>query len=604
MGNERKNIIIVTIILVSLVFVVRLFSLQVLDPSFKVRASNNVFRFITQYPARGLVFDRNGKMLVFNEPAYDLMIIPSQLRAFDTLEFVTLLEITKKQLKNGIKTARDFSLFIPSVFLEQISATTFAVFQEKLYKFPGFYVVPRTLRRYSGSFGSHIFGYVGEVDRRMIEEMPYYRMGDYIGISGIERTYEEELRGRKGVNIFLVDVHNRIKESYQEGRYNTLAVVGNNATLTIDAVLQEYSEKLMQNKTGSIVAIEPSTGEILAIVSAPVFSPALLVGRQMGKNFAMLARDTLKPLFNRALMAFYPPGSVFKMVNGLVALQENLVLPSTRFSCSGVYIAGRHSIACRIHPSPVNLSQSIKYSCNTYYAHIFRNILDAPKFANVAEGFNTWRNHLLSFGFGNRLGSDFPNELRGNVPSVDYFNRFYGENRWRSLQLVSLAIGQGELGVTPLQMANMTAIIANRGYFRTPHIVKQIEGNEFIDERFLKKNFTSIDSVHFEAIVQGMDDAVNSEVGGTARIARIPGIIVCGKTGTVQNPHGENHSVFVAFAPRDNPKIALAVYVENSGYGSEWAAPLASLIIEKYLTGAVNRKWLEDYILNANLTGQ
>lgn len=603
MGSERRNIVIGIILFVSLVYVIRLFVLQIVDPTYKLSASNNVLRYITQYPSRGLVFDRNGKMIVYNEPAYDLMVIPAQTRAFDTLEFCTILEITKERLDDGLKKAREFHRFVPSVFLKQISSVTYAVLQEKLYKYPGFYVQPRTLRRYDGSYGAHILGYVGEVDDRMIRQMPYYRMGDYIGISGIESTYEEELRGRKGVNIFLVDVHNRIKESYQEGRYDTVAVVGNNITLTIDAALQEYSEKLMQNKTGSIVAIEPSTGEILTLVSAPTYSPDLLVGRPRTENFATLSRDTLKPLFNRALMAFYPPGSVFKVVNGLVALQEGLLRPSTMHSCGGAYIAGRLSVACRHHISPLNLSQAIQYSCNTYFCHVFRNTLDAPKYKNVTEGYNIWRNHLLSFGLGERLGSDFPNELRGNVPSAQYYDRYYGENRWRSLQLISLAIGQGELGVTPIQMANMAAIIANRGYYKTPHIVKEIQGRESIDPKFLERRNTSIDSVHFEVIVNGMEDAVNSEIGGTARIARIPGVIVCGKTGTVQNPHGKDHSVFIAFAPKDDPKIAIAVYVENSGFGGTWAAPLASLVIEKYLNGEVKRKWVEDYILNANLIG-
>lgn len=604
MGPERKNIILGFILLVSLVFIVRLFILQIVDPSYKLSASSNVLRYITQYPSRGLVFDRNGKMIVYNEPTYDLMLIPAQLTAFDTLEFCTILEISKESMQEEIKKAKEYSQFIPSIFLKQISTTTYAVFQEKMYKFPGFYVQPRTLRRYDGNYGAHILGYVGEVDERMISEMPYYRMGDYIGVSGIESTYEKELRGQKGVNIYLVDVHNRIKESYQEGRYDTIAKVGKNLTLTIDAELQEYSEKLMQNKTGSIVAIEPATGEILTLVSAPTFSPDLLVGRQRTGNYSALARDTLKPLFNRALMAFYPPGSVFKVVNGLVALQEKLLYPSTIHSCGGAYVAGRLSVACRFHISPLNLSQAIQYSCNTYFCHVFRNILDAPKYGSVTAGFNVWRNHLLSFGLGEKLGTDFPNELKGNVPSPQYYDRYYGENRWRSIQLISLAIGQGELGVTPIQMANMSAIIANRGYYKTPHIVKEIEGKESIHERFLEKQFTTIDSVHFEVIVKGMEEAVNSEIGGTARIARIPGVIVCGKTGTVQNPHGKDHSVFIAFAPRDNPRIAIAVYVENSGFGGTWAAPLASLVIEKYLTGEVNRKWVEDYILNANLIGQ
>lgn len=603
-GSERKYLIGGLILLVALIYMVRLFVLQLMDPSYKASASSNVLRHITQYPSRGLIYDRRGEMIVFNEPAYDLMVIPSQVRAFDTLELCSILKIERAYLQESIRKARSYSVFLPSVFLKQISSEDYAVLQEKLYKFPGFYVQPRTLRKYAGNFGSHILGYVGEVDDQIILENSYYKMGDYIGISGVENTYEDELRGRKGVNIFLVDVHNRIKESYQEGRYDTTAMVGNNLTLTIDASLQEYCERLMQNKTGSVVAIEPSTGEILALVSAPTFDPAMLVGRPRTENYRALAQDTLKPLFNRALMAFYPPGSAFKVINGLVALQEGIITPRTRISCSGAYVVGRLSVACRHHPSPLDVSGAIQYSCNTFFSHVFRNTLDSRNYESVTEGYKVWRNHLLSFGLGQKLDTDFPNELRGNVPTPEYYDRYYGRNRWRSLQLVSLGIGQGELGVTPIQMANMAATIANRGYYLTPHVVKEIEGLENIRERFLEKHVTSIDSIHYEAIIQGMDEAVNSLIGGTARIARIPGYTVCGKTGTVQNPHGKDHAVFIAFAPRENPQIAIAVYVENSGFGGTWAAPLASLAMEKYLTGEISRKWLEEHIMNANLIGQ
>ncbi len=597
--SDRKYIIGAMIVLPLLVFLVRLFFLQVIDPSYKLSASSNVLRHVTQYPARGLILDRNGEILVYNEPAYDLMVIPSQLAPFDTTEFCAILGITKEYIDEEIRTAREFSMFRSSVFLKQISSINYAELQEKLHRFPGFYVQPRTLRKYPNPIASHILGYVGEVDRRFIEENTEYVMGDYYGVTGVERTYEEELRGNKGVNVFLVDVHNRIMGPFQEGKHDVPAVVGNNITLSIDAAIQEYGERLMQNKSGSIVAIEPSTGEILSLVSAPAYDPELLVGRTRTGNFRRLASDTLRPLFNRALMAHYPPGSIFKVINGLIALQEEISLPHTSYSCPGFYRVGRLTVRCRHHVSPVALSTAIQVSCNTYFAHLFRNILDHPKYGSVTDGFNVWADHVRSFGLGDRLDTDFPNELRGNVPLSTYYDRFYGANRWRSLQLVSLSIGQGELSITPVQMANMTAAIANRGYYITPHIVRNIE-NAKNDFSLRQKNHTTIEHRFFEPVVEGMFRAVNGPDGGTARMAQVAGLDISGKTGTVQNPHGENHSVFIAFAPRDNPQIAIAVYVENAGYGSTMAAPIASLIIEKYLTGNVTRKWLEERILNAN----
>ncbi len=597
--SDRKYIIGAMIVLPVLFFIVRLFILQVIDPSYKLSASSNVLRNVTQYAARGLIYDRNGELLVYNQPVYDLMVVPGQLAEFDTVELCQILEIDREYLDQEISKAREYSMFRSSVFLKQISSRTYAVLQEKLYKFPGFYVQLRTLRSYPNDIAAHILGYVGEVDGRIIDEKQGYAMGDYIGITGIEATYEEELKGEKGKNVFLVDVHNRIMGSYQEGRYNTPAVVGNDITLSIDAVIQEYGEKLMQNKIGSIVAVEPSTGEILALVSAPAYNPELLVGRVRTLNFRQLAADTLKPLFNRALMAHYPAGSAFKVVNGLIAMQEGIVNEHTRHTCPGHYTVGRLTVRCRYHTTPVAMPEAIQVSCNTYFCHIFRDLLDHPKYGSVTNGYNVWADHVRSFGLGERLEADFPNELRGFVPPSTYYDRFYGENRWRSLQLVSMAIGQGELSVTPIQMANMTAAIANRGYYYTPHIVRNIDNSD-TDRAFREENFTSIDSVWFEPVIDGMHRAVNGPDGGTARIAQVQGLDICGKTGTAENPHGDDHSVFIAFAPKDNPQIAIAVYAENAGFGSAMAAPIASLIIEKYLTGEVTRKWLEDRILSAD----
>jgi penicillin-binding protein 2 len=530
------------------------------------------------------------------------MVIPRQIKAFDTLEFCNLLKISKPFLETSLRDAKRHSTFRPSIFLKQISAETYAVLQEKLFKYPGFFVQPRTLRSYPRNIGAHLLGYVGEVDDRIIGNSPYYRMGDYIGISGLERTYESELRGQKGVNVYLVDVHNRIKGSYADGRYDTLAVIGKDLTSTIDADLQEYGELLMQNKIGGIVAIEPNTGEILALISSPTYNPNLLVGRPRTMNYRALESDTLKPIFNRALMALYPPGSTFKVVNALIGLQEKIVLPQTRYSCDGGYRVGR-GVGCHSHPSPTDLIQSIQVSCNTYYCNVFRNIIDKPGQGGVEVGFTKWKNHVESFGFGKKLNIDQPNELAGTVPSINFYDRYFRKGGWSSLTIISLAIGQGELGTTPLQMANMTAAIANRGYYFTPHLVKAINGEPDIEPRFKLKHYTTVDSLWFDYIIEGMDLAVNGEPGSgsTARIAAIPDIRVCGKTGTSQNPHGKDHSVFVAFAPKDNPQIAIAAYIENAGFGGTWAAPIASLMIEKYLTGKVNRTWLEQRMLDAIL---
>lgn len=601
-STDKRIIITGIIILLFLAIIIRLFHLQVVEHSYRLSASNNVLRYITQYPARGLIYDRNGELMVYNKAAYDLMVIPRQVQAFDTLEFCSILEISKEQLKSSLNEAKSHSTFRPSIFLKQVSAETYAVLQEKLFKYPGFYVQARSLRAYPKNVAAHLLGYVGEVDERIINASPYYKMGDYIGVSGLERSYEQELRGKKGVNVYLVDVHNRIKGSYSEGRFDTVAVLGSDLKSTIDVNLQEYGEKLMKNKIGAIVALEPKTGEVLAMVSSPSYDPNLLVGRPRTSNFRSLENDTLKPIFNRTLMALYPPGSTFKVVNALIGLQEKVVRPQTQYSCDGGYRIGR-GVGCHYHPSPTDLVKSIQVSCNTYYCHVFRNIIDKPALGGVEGGFTAWKNHVETFGFGKKLNIDQPNELSGTLPSISFYDRYFRKGGWNSLTIISLAIGQGELGVTPLQMANLSAIIANKGYYYTPHLVKEIGGEANIEPRFKLRNYTTIDSLWYNYIIEGMDLAVNGEPGSgsTARIAAIPNIRVCGKTGTSQNPHGEDHSVFIAFAPKEDPKIAIAVYVENAGFGATWAAPIASLMIEKYLTGEVNRAWYEQRILDAIL---
>ncbi len=597
--SSRKYIIISLITVASLLLIVKLFVIQIVEDTYRMSADNNVLRYVTQYPARGLIYDRNGKLIVFNQAAYDLMVIPAQTGAMDTSLFCSELGISRDALKERMYAAVIYSRRAPSVFLKQISAETYAKFQEKMFMYPGFYVQPRTLRKYSKPVAAHLLGYVSEVDEALIKQNPYYKPGDYIGKLGIEEAYEKELRGTRGVKIYMVDVYSRIKGSYAEGSMDTLAVQGTDITSTIDLDLQEYGEKLMQNKTGSIVAIEPGTGEILALISSPNFDPGLLVGRIRSENYTRLQTDTLLPLFNRAFMASYPPGSTFKPLNGLIGLQEKVIYSSTKFSCDHGYLF----LACHSHSSPLDLEGAIMNSCNSYFCQTYRRILENPAYASVSEAYEKWKSYLNEFGFGRKLGSEFVNELPGLVPSSSYFDRYYGKGSWKALTVISMAIGQGEIGTTPMQMANMTTAIANRGYYYTPHIVKSAGENRRIDTAFTTRHNISIDSINFEKIILGMEAAVNGGAGATARIAALQDIIVCGKTGTAQNPHGEDHSVFIAFAPKENPKIAIAVYVENAGFGATYAAPVASLMIEKYLKGDISSasKWQEQRILELDL---
>jgi len=593
---NRKYVITALILLASLALIIKLFRIQVLEDSYRLSADNNVLRYVTQYPARGLIMDRNGKLLVSNQAAYDIMVVPAQTGKLDTTEFCNTLGITKEIFKDRLRAAFSYSRRAPSIFLKQVSAENYGRFQEKMFMYPGFYAQARTLRKYTKPLASHILGYVSEVDDNIIKNEPYYKPGDYIGKSGIEEAYEKEIRGKKGVKIFLVDVYSRLKGSYDDGRLDTVAVQGNNIVSSVDIDLQEYGEFLMQNKSGSIVAIEPKTGEVLALVSFPNYDPGLLVGRIRSENFAKLQADTLNPLFNRALMASYPPGSTFKPINGLIGLQENVISPSTIFSCSNGYLF----VSCHTHASPLDLEGAIKNSCNAYFCQVFRRVLENPEYSSVSVAYEKWRKYITQFGFGSTLGTDFVNELPGLIPTLNYYDRIYRTGKLKALNIISLAIGQGEIGTTPLQMANVTAAIANRGYYFSPHIVKFIGDPPVTDSRFTTKHKIEIDSANFEYIINGMERAVN-EGGGTATIAALKDIVVCGKTGTAQNPHGEDHSVFIAFAPKENPKIAIAVYVENAGFGATYAAPVASLMIEKYLKGSITNKWLEDYILNLHL---
>jgi penicillin-binding protein 2 len=594
--ESRKFVFFTLFIIVGLAFIIKLFLLQVVQVQYKLSADNNVLRYVTQYPPRGVVFDRNGKLMVFNEAAYDLLIVPKQVTAFDTLEFCRLLDITVEEVRQNIRKARNYSMFKPSIFLEQLSKEDFGYLDEVLFKFPGFFVQLRTIRKYDSPTAAHVLGYIGEVNNRDIERDPYYKMGDYIGMSGLEKSYESILKGKKGIKIKLVDVHNREMGSYQDGKYDSAAVAGKNVTISIDAELQAYGEKLMRFKKGSIVAIEPSTGEILVMVSSPSYDPNLLVGRVRSKNFAKLNQDTLKPLFNRAIQAQYPPGSTFKTLSTLIGLQEGVLHTYTRYMCYGVSTT---PIPCsHNHPAPLDLLHAIEQSCNPYFWQVFKSILDQDKFKTMQESYNYWRDLVTSFGVGTILESDVVDQADGNLPKDTYYDKYFGKTGWRTMTIRSLAIGQGEVEETPLQMANIAATIANRGYYHPPHLLKAVEGDAQAAAKFEKKIYPKIASDYYQTLIDGMELVYE---GGGARWYKIDSVACCGKTGTSQNPHGKNHAVFIAFAPKDNPKIAIACVVENSGYGATWAAPIASLIMEKYLKGEVKQKATEERMLNAYL---
>ena len=599
---DKKTILTVGAIAVALIYIVQLFNLQILDEEYKINASNNAFRYDIRYPARGLILDRNGKILVGNETAYDIMITPLEVKGLDTADLCSVFNLdindVRAKLKEYHRDRRRIG-YQSLPFVKQVPGWQYTLFLEKSYKFPGFSAVSRTIRNYPFSAGANLFGYISEVDTTFLRLNPDYRRGDYVGRTGIERSYEHILKGKKGYNIFLRDVHNKVKASFSDGQYDLDAIPGKSITSSIDGELQQYGELLMSNKVGSLVAIEPSTGEILTLVSSPGIDIDKLA--QINKYFGEISADPLKPMFNRAVMSPYPPGSVFKLVNALIGLEEGVLNHDTRSSCAGRYPVGR-GVGCHPHPSPTDLTQSIYMSCNTYYCYVFRNIIDNPKYPNVAAGFNRWKELVESFGFGSKLNTDFHAEQGGTLPSTETYDRIHGKNRWSSLSIISLAIGQGEIGTTPLHLANLAATIANRGHYYTPHIVKG-SPDTLINSKFTEKNFTKVKPEHFLEVIDGMYLAVNSPPGSgaTARIAAVKGLDICGKTGTSQNPHGKDHSVFICFAPKDNPKIAVAAYIENAGFGATWAAPIASLLVERYLNQKVDRKDLEAYVIQGNL---
>jgi len=595
-----------TITIVCVILFIRLFYLQIVSDQYvDLSLKNSVLKQYV-YPERGYIFDRNGSLLVSNQPMYDLMVIPKNLKAFDTLALCEMLRLPKLKLVESINKARRYSLRAPSVLLNQISKQDYAILQEKMWKFPGMYVQRKSVRNYQTIVGSNLLGYISEVNNFDIQNNPYYDKGELIGRQGIEKTYEKILRGTKGVSYLQRDKFNRVIGPYKDGNLDTLPVPAQDITLSIDIELQEYGTKLLTNKRGGILAIEPETGEVLMSVSTPTFNPNALVGRNRSAFFEELKQDTLnRYLFDRSLQGQYAPGSPFKVLNALIALEEGVAESNTNFTCySGHYYAKNQFMACMCSPGTKNnLNRAIYKSCNTYFSNIYRRIIDKDN--NVEENINDWYKHLNSFGLGEYLGYDHPVGQPGYVPNANFYNLWYPNQRWRGSTIVSNAIGQGEILMTPIQLANVTAAIANRGFFYTPHFVKGIQG-DFIDSKYKTKRITSISKEHFRNIIEGMADVVSK---GTARVAAIRGIEVCGKTGTIENftkidgmrTQLTDHSVFIAFAPKDDPKIALAVIVENGYWGARWAAPIASLVIEKYLKGNVERRWLENRMLNGSL---
>tara|TARA_B100000575_G_C23115146_1_gene644555 strand:- start:64 stop:1863 length:1800 start_codon:yes stop_codon:yes gene_type:complete len=584
-----KILIILTIFMLSL----RLFSIQIMDTNYKEKANRNVIQRVIEYPYRGLVFDRSGKLLMYNDPIFDLEITPKNVDLSDSSLVKELLSMKQKEFDQAYLDANSFSRHLPSLFYKQMSNEKFASFQDRMVDLKGFNIKTRTTRGYAEKGMANILGYVGEVTRNYLklDTTGYYKAGDNIGITGIEKTYESSIRGLRGVKYHNVDVQGINMGSFKNGTYDTLSQPGLNLVLTIDATLQEYAEKLMEGKIGSLVAIDPSSGEILALVSAPSYDPSLLSGRGFSKNFATIQADSLKPLFNRPLQAMYPPGSIFKTVQALIALEQQQVQADEIITVNGQLIgdlapAGRYDIV-----------RALTKSSNNYFFKIFRRVIQQGEhlspFIDSRIGYNKWRDFVLQFGFGNSLNIDLPNEKLGFIPSLEFYDKIYGKERWKFSNIYSLSIGQGELLVTPLQMANLGVILANRGYYYTPHLVREV-GTESLD--FNQKKNIDIDKSHFETVLDGMQALVS--VPGSR--AYIPDLIFCGKTSTVENPQGLDHSGFMGFAPREDPKIAIAVYVENAGWGARAALSTASLIIEKHVNGSVKKKWLENYVLQGD----
>lgn len=583
--EKRKYILGATVVLVLIVYIARLFSLQVTSDEYKSKADSNAFYKKTVYPARGLMYDRKGRLLVYNQPAYDITFIPREIKNVDTTELCNALNITREEFEQRMKIvrkSRGYSSYTEQLFMARLSSEEFAPFREKMHRFPGFYISKRSIRQYTYGAAGVLFGDIGEVSQKKIDKDPYYSRGDYIGTQGLEASYEEALRGEKGTEVLLRDAYGRIQGKYRDGALDTLPIAGKDLTLGLDIELQQLGEELLQNKIGSIVAIEPSTGEILCMVSSPSYDPRLLTGRQRGENHKALSTDKKKPLMNRAIMGTYPPGSTFKTSQALTFLQEDIITPQTLFPCHGGFRYNKFKLGCHAHSSPTALYPAIATSCNAYFCWGLVRMFSSDKYKNAQEAMNKWRDYMVSMGFGYRLGVDLPGEARGMIPNAAFYGKYYG-NHWNAVTVISISIGQGEVTLTPLQIANLSATIANRGTFITPHIVKEIKGDT-LPEQYIEPRNTMAERNAYEDVVKGMRQAV---LDGTCRAADIPGIEVCGKTGTAQNK-GKDHSAFIGFAPMNNPKIAVAVYVENGGFGATYGVPIGSLIMEKYLNDTLS----------------
>ena len=591
--ENRKFVIVAIVFTIVVVFIGRLFSLQILNDEYKEHAESNAFLNRTIYPSRGVMYDRNGKLLVSNQPAYDVMVCMRNIRDLDTLSFCHSLGITKEYFDKRMADVKNrrlnpgYSSYTNQLFLSQLTAEDFAKFQEQLYKFSGFSIQRRTIRQYNYPVAGHLFGDLGEVSKNDITKDNYYVQGDFIGKQGIESFYEKLLRGEKGKEVLLRDAYGRVKGRYMDGAKDVAPIAGKNLTLSLDIELQALAERLLQNKIGSVVAIEPSTGEVLCMASSPTFDPQMLVGRKRGENHRLLSQDKQKPLLNRAIMGTYPPGSTFKTSQALTYLQEGIVSSTTQFPCAlGFRHKGLH-VGCHAHSSPIALAPSLATSCNSYYCWALYRMIGAEKYGSSQAALTRWKDHMVAMGFGYRLGIDLPGEARGFIPNAGFYDKWYGK-RWNGLTIVSISIGQGEVTLTPLQIANLGATIANRGYYITPHIVKEVQGGG-LDSLYTTPKYTMVEKQHYESVIEGMREAV---LNGTCVDANLPDIEVCGKTGTAQNK-GKDHSAFMGFAPMHDPKIAVAVYVENGGYGAVYGVPIGALIMEQYLTGGLTEESME-----------
>ena len=583
--EKRKFVIGGFIVAIVLIYIVRLVQLQVLDNTYKANADSNAFMEKVIYPSRGLIYDRNDSLVVYNTPEYDLVMIPKDVVPFDTIDFCNTLKISRNEFDRRweeMRKGRNYSAFTQQVFMNHLTPEDYGRLQEKLYRFPGFYIVQRILRQYNYHVAANVLGDIREVNARDIENDNYYRPGDYTGDLGIEKSYEKWLRGVKGKEILIRDATGKIKGRYNDGADDVAPVAGNNLKLSIDIGLQAYGEMLMQGKVGAIVCIEPKTGEILALVSSPTYDPALLMGKERGKNYGELVNNRLKPLYDRSIMAAYPPGSTFKPTQGLIFLQEGIITTSTAYPCRRGYVNAGLRVGCHGHPSPLSLKPALQTSCNAYFCWGFKHMMDnRKKYGSTGKAFEVWKNHMVSMGYGYKLDIDMPGESRGFIPNTAFYDKFHKKGKWTGQSIISDAIGQGEILATPLQIANLSATIANRGYYITPHVVKNIEGVGVL-KKSLQRHDTDIDKNYYNYIVEGMRMAV---LGGTCTGANIPGLDVCGKTGTAQNPHGRDHSIFMGFAPMNDPQIAVCVYVENAGFGAIFGVPIGALMIQRYLRG-------------------